>query len=55
MFVKDALEKEVGIVVELCGAVWRNFQPRECEILQGKCYSQWARAEHKMSTTTKIK
>lgn len=31
MFVKDALEKEVGIVVELCGAVWRNFQPRECE------------------------
>lgn len=29
MFVKDALEEEVGIVVELCGAVWRNFQPRE--------------------------
>lgn len=27
MFVKDALEKEVGIVVELCGAIWRNFQP----------------------------
>lgn len=32
MFVKDALEEEVGIVVELCGAVWRNFQPRESEV-----------------------
>lgn len=28
MFVKDTLEKEVGIVVELCSAVWRDFQPK---------------------------
>ena len=34
MFVEDALEEEVGIMVELCGAVWRNFQPRESELLQ---------------------
>lgn len=33
MFVKDALQEEVGIMVELCGAVWRNFQPTEWEIL----------------------
>lgn len=31
MFVKDALQEEVGIVVELCGAVWRNFQPEQGE------------------------
>lgn len=29
VFVKDALEKEVGSVVELCGGVWRNFQPAQ--------------------------
>ena len=29
MFVKDALEEEVGIVVELRGAVDRDFQPGE--------------------------
>lgn len=28
MLIKDALEKKVGLVVELCGAVWGNFQPR---------------------------
>lgn len=28
MFVKDALEKKVGLVVELCAAVWGNFQPK---------------------------
>lgn len=27
MFVKDALQKEVGVVIGLSGAVWRNFQP----------------------------
>lgn len=37
MFVKDTLEKEVGIMVELCGAVWRNLQPTHKEILQSKC------------------
>lgn len=37
MFVKDTLEKEVGIMVELRGAVWRNLQPTQREILQSKC------------------
>lgn len=55
MFVKDALEKEVGLVVELCGAVWRNFQPGESETLQSKYYGQWAWAEHKINITTKNK
>lgn len=32
VFVKDALEEEVGIMVELSSAVWGNFQPREGEI-----------------------
>lgn len=32
MFVKDALEKEVGLVVEFGGAVCRNFQTRGIEI-----------------------
>lgn len=27
MFVKDTLEEEVGIVIQLGGAVWRYFQP----------------------------
>ena len=34
MFVKDALEKEVGVVVELRGAVWRKFQPKNSKILK---------------------
>lgn len=33
MFVKDALEEEVGIMVELRGAIWRNFQPKKWEIV----------------------
>lgn len=48
MFVKDALEEEVGIVIELRGAVWRKFQPRDSDIFQSKCYRQWA--EHKINT-----
>lgn len=27
MFVKDTLEEEVSVVVELCGAVRRNLDP----------------------------
>jgi hypothetical protein len=27
MFVEDTLEEEVGIVIQLSGAVWRYFQP----------------------------
>jgi len=32
MFVKDALEEEVGVVVELCGAVWRELQPGDSHV-----------------------
>lgn len=27
MFVKDTLEKEVSVVVKLCGAVWGDLYP----------------------------
>lgn len=40
MFVKDALEEEVGIVVELCGAVWRDFQPGERQTWQSESCGQ---------------
>lgn len=35
VFVKDALEKEVGGVVELCGGAWRDFQPTHKHVLFG--------------------
>lgn len=34
MFVKNALEEEVGIVVELSGAARGNFQSEEGEVTQ---------------------
>lgn len=36
MFVKDALEEEVGVVVELGAGVWRNFQPAHKVVLNGR-------------------
>lgn len=36
MFVKDALEEEVGVVVELGAGVWRNFQPAHKDVLNGR-------------------
>lgn len=36
MFVKDALEEEVGVVVELGAGVRRNFQPAHKVVLNGR-------------------
>ena len=55
MFVKDALEEEVGIMVELCGAVWRKFQPKDIEMFQSKCYSQWAERDKQKTLLQKNK
>lgn len=46
MFVKDALEKEVGIVVELRGGAWRNLQPTHKDVLYSRYPSTWAWKGH---------
>lgn len=52
MFVKDALEKEVGIVVELCGGVWRNFQPTQKDVLYSGYASTRAWKSHRARRLT---
>lgn len=49
MFVKDALEKEVGLVVELGSAVYRNFQAAEIENVSKHEKHQDAEVKHTKS------